>query len=246
MEKRSGLTTEQAVRLGESLAALLPVYGTPIGLYQAISGKSLSGEDLTTAERFFNGAAAAVPLGSAAYKLFNSAVAEMRVASSVGGIGADGKALMDFSQLSSQQKGLVGELLGANTVANVLPGATRLGRTGDMGSRGIDDLYKVTSANADYVIVEYKFGTSTLGKTADGLQMSDGWVQGSDRILNAVGGNTFEALKISDAIAAGRVEKWVVHTDPAGGTSVWIADSTGRIVRADSALASAIIGVKGR
>ncbi|VTU37584.1 hypothetical protein H6CHR_05004 [Variovorax sp. PBL-H6] len=65
---------------------------------------------------------------------------------------------MDFSQLSSHQKGVVGELLGANTVQNVLPGATRLGRMGEVGSQGIDDLYKVTSAKADYVIVEYKFG----------------------------------------------------------------------------------------
>jgi filamentous hemagglutinin len=234
------------MRLGENIASLLPVYGTPIALYQAISGESLSGENLTTVERFFNGVAAAVPLGSAAYRLINSAVANFRLAASFGGLGADGKALMDFSQLSSHQKGVVGELLGSNTVQNVLPGATRLGRMGEIGSRGIDDLYKVTSANADYVIVEYKFGTSTLGKTADGLQMSDGWVQGSDRILNAVGGNTSEALKISDAIASGRVEKWVVHTDPSGGTSVWVVDSAGKIVQADSTLASKVIGAKRR
>jgi hypothetical protein len=55
------------------VAALLPVYGTPIAAYQAISGKSLSGQDLGTAERFFNGVAAAVPMGSAAYKVVTDA-----------------------------------------------------------------------------------------------------------------------------------------------------------------------------
>lgn len=147
----------------------------------------------------------------------------MRLAASVGGIlGADGKALMDFSKLTSGQKGVIGELLGPQTVKNVVPSATRLSRTGEIGSQGLDDVYKVTTANADYLVVEYKFGTSPLGKTADGLQMSDEWVTGSDRILKAVG-NSAEASKIEAAIRSGRVEKWIVHTDPAGGTSVWIS-----------------------
>lgn len=148
---------------------------------------------------------------------------------------------MDFSKLTSQQKGVVGELLGPQTVQNVLPGATRLSRTGEIGSKGLDDVYKVTSANADYLVVEYKFGTSPLGKTADGLQMSDGWVTGSDRILKAVG-NATEASKIEAAIRSGRVEKWIVHTDPVGGTSVWIVDAAGKIAKANSTITSKLLG----
>jgi filamentous hemagglutinin len=220
------------------------VYGTPIALYQAISGQSLTGNDLSTTERYFNGIAAAVPVGRAAYKLLTSAMAELRIAASAGGIAADGKALMDFSQLSKAQKGVVGELLGAETVKIAMPGAQRLGRLGEVGSQGIDDLYKVTTANVDYVIVEYKFGTSPLGKTVDGLQMSDGWVAGSERVLNAVGRNEAEVLKIEAALRNGRVEKWVVHTDPAGGTSIWIVDAAGKYIKAGSDVVSKVLGVR--
>ncbi len=152
---------------------------------------------------------------------------------------------MDFSKLSSAQKGVVGELLGANTVKNALPaGSTRLGRMGEIGSTGIDDLYKVASKDLDYVVVEYKFGTSKLGMTADGLQTSDGWVLGSDRILKAVENNAAEAEAIANALRAGRVEKWIVHTDPAGGVSIWISDASGKIVPASSDIVSKILGVK--
>ncbi|MEJ8827507.1 DUF637 domain-containing protein, partial [Variovorax humicola] len=235
------LTGEQALQLGDTIAALLPAYGTPIALYQALTGKSVSGTDLSTVERLFNGVAAAVPLGSAVYRRITGAVADMRVAVSVGGVGADGKALMDFSKLSSAQKGVIGELLGATTVKNVLPDATRLGRMGEVGSRGIDDLYKVSSSTADYVVVEYKFGTSPLGKTAEGLQMSDDWVLGSDRLVQAAGSEA-EAALIRKAIEGGRVEKWVVHTDPAGGTSIWLVDGAGKIAKADSEMASKLLG----
>ena len=56
--------------------------------------------------------------------------------------------------------------------------------------------------------------------------------------------NAVEALKISAAIRTGRVEKWVVHTDPAGGTSIWIVDSAGKIVKADSRVTSKVLGGK--
>ena len=98
---KTTLTTAQAITLGENIAALLPFYGTPIALYQAIGGQSLTGTDLSTTERFFNGVAAAIPVGSGAYKLINSAMSDFRLATSMGGIAADGKALMDLSKLTS-------------------------------------------------------------------------------------------------------------------------------------------------
>ncbi|WP_158272886.1 hemagglutinin repeat-containing protein [Limnohabitans sp. T6-5] len=73
ISQNSKLTTAQAMQLGEAVAALLPVYGTPIAAYQAITGQSLTGQDLSTAERFFNGVAAAVPMGTAAYKVATDA-----------------------------------------------------------------------------------------------------------------------------------------------------------------------------
>lgn len=66
---------------------------------------------------------------------------------------------------------------------------------------------------------------------------------GSDRLINATGSRE-EALKIEAAMRAHRVEKWVVHTDPAGGTSVWLADSGGRIVKANTETTSKFLGSK--
>ncbi len=84
----SQLTTEQALKLGEVLASLHPLYGTPIALYQAISGQGIATQaELNAAERFFTAVAAALPLGSAAYKLVTNAAQDMaRMSSSIGAI----------------------------------------------------------------------------------------------------------------------------------------------------------------
>ena len=85
---KTTLTTDQAIRLGENIAALLPFYGTPIAFYQAATGKTIiTNEDLSTAERVLNVAAAAIPLGSYAYKLVTSAASDMsKMSSSIGAI----------------------------------------------------------------------------------------------------------------------------------------------------------------
>ncbi|MED2790306.1 hypothetical protein P4256_01025 [Bacillus wiedmannii] len=48
--------------------------------------------------------------------------------------------------------------------------------------KGIDGLYENANQNSNikYVIDEAKFGSSQLGKTKDGRQMSDGWLKGSE------------------------------------------------------------------
>src|SRR5699024_2618592 len=47
--------------------------------------------------------------------------------------------------------------------------------------RGIDGLYENTNPNSNvkYVVDEAKFGSSQLGKTKDGKQMSNDWLMGS-------------------------------------------------------------------
>lgn len=83
--------------------------------------------------------------------------------------------------------------------------------------------------------VEYKFvgpdnktGSQVLGNTADGKQGSTTWIGGSNRIENAVGGATKEALNIRDELDAGRVESWVVTVRPDGSTSVQVLDALGK------------------
>lgn len=55
------------------------------------------------------------------------------------------------------------------------------------GINGIDHVYV---KNGKYYIVESKYGSSNLNaNTADGAQMSDSWITGSNRLRNAVGEN---------------------------------------------------------
>ncbi len=100
------------------------------------------------------------------------------------------------------------------------------------GSKGIDDLYRTNRPDVDFVVVEYKFGTSKLGHTADGIQMSDDWLVGGkvDRILDSVNGDRMLAGTITDSLKRGRVERWLVHTDPSGSVSIGLLDKNGRFI----------------
>ncbi|WP_423934986.1 hemagglutinin repeat-containing protein [Comamonas sp. 23] len=65
----SQLTTDQAMTLADTLSVLLPVYGTPIALYQALTGQSaVTSEDLSTVQRFLNGVIALLPAATSTYR----------------------------------------------------------------------------------------------------------------------------------------------------------------------------------
>lgn len=144
--------------------------------------------------------------------------------------GADGLPLMNYRQLSNPQKMVVGEILGEEKVLNLVPDGKFIGRSQGVGETGIDNILQVNRPDVDYVIVEYKFGTSKLGKTTDGIQGSDQWTLGSDRLTNAVGNNERAAESIRDAVQNGRVERWVVHTDPSGQVTVGLLDKSGKFI----------------
>ena len=187
-----------------------------------------------------------VSAGSAGGRLLLGAVDELANASLLkvpSLFDAAGKPLMDFRALTNAQKGVIGELMGADGVKRLAPDAQRIGRTPIAGERGIDELYKVARPDVDYVVVEYKFGSSRLGSTADGLQMSDDWLlgvnTGRSRLLESAG--FANAKQILVAIDAGRVEKWLVHTDPFGKVTIGILDNNGKFVPKP---VSSVIGVK--
>lgn len=177
--------------------------------------------------------------GNAAKKLDNVSgkalddAAEEALRKARGAYGPDGKPLMDFSQLTGDQKRVVGELLGGDTAKGILPNAEQLARAQGTGTNGIDELYKVSSPDVDYVHIEYKFvgdpkktGASRLKNTDDGLQGSESWMQGSNRLENAVGRET--AQDINRAIDAGRIESWVITVRPNGATEVQVLNAAGK------------------
>ncbi len=53
--------------------------------------------------------------------------------------------------------------------------------------QGIDGVYYNPDGHPPYVIAEAKYGSGKLGNTRDGMQMSDNWINGSDRLVYAVG-----------------------------------------------------------
>ena len=61
--------------------------------------------------------------------------------------------------------------------------------------QGIDGVYYKLNGHPPYIIGEAKYGSSKLGSTKDGMQMSDTWINGSNRLVNAVGKDVAEKCK---------------------------------------------------
>lgn len=77
---------------------------------------------------------------------------------------------------------------------------------------GIDGVYRNAHPPPEYVIADAKYGSSKLGNTKDGQQMSQKWI---DNRLNKEVGKA-EADRIRDAMLEGWVERWVLKVDAAG------------------------------
>ena len=80
--------------------------------------------------------------------------------------------------------------------------------------QGIDGVYYNPDGHPPYIIGEAKYGSSKLGNTLDGPQMSDDWIYGSNRLSNAVDKATYDDILIEG------YEKKLVHIDKAGTLNV--------------------------
>lgn len=211
-----------AEQLGRDLGGLLWQVGT------VVTGAGAAARGVTKL------ASVGVRLGTDMVETLSGAAKFDRLLANGGLFAADGKPLMDFRNLTNAQKSVIGEMLGGERVKQLLPAGEKIGRSPGIGETGIDDLFKVNKPGVDYVVVEYKFGSSKLGRTADGLQMSDDWLRGAntnyDRILESVSNNTKVADAVASSLDAGRVEKWLVHTDPFGTVTVGVLDRSGKLV----------------
>ena len=115
------------------------------------------------------------------------------------------------------QKGAAGEYNADQYMKE--QGHTPLGKTGKdyvPGANGIDGVYKGANPPPDYIINEAKYGTSQLGMTADGKQMSNTWV--TDKRLREAGIPEDDIDNILDGLADndGTVQKLVTRNLPDG------------------------------
>jgi len=100
---------------------------------------------------------------------------------------------------------------------------TRLQNIDAPTHQGIDGVFKKGN---EYFIVESKYkGTATLSNTADGMQMSDGWIRGSNRIIDAVGGNR----GLADDILNG-YKRILSEVAPDGSIIFKELDSSGKVI----------------
>jgi hypothetical protein len=81
------------------------------------------------------------------------------------------------------------------------------------GKTGIDGVYKNHSPPPDYVITEAKYGTSKLGWTNDGKQMSNDWLT-DRRLREKVGREDADAIR--QALKSGNAEKWLINVREGG------------------------------
>ncbi|MFS4484285.1 hypothetical protein ACKGJY_14805 [Hyunsoonleella sp. 2307UL5-6] len=90
----------------------------------------------------------------------------------------------------------------------------RKGQNGDLldgwGESGIDHVFR---KDGKFYIIESKYGSARLGNTLDGKQMSDNWIRGGTRLLDAVGPGT-----ASDILRDGYIR--VLSTVTENGTTV--------------------------
>jgi hypothetical protein len=137
---------------------------------------------------------------------------------------------------TTKQKGNFGEMCSSDNMLN--NPALKVGKDGkkynlkrigddapggldDIGHKGIDGIYENTTPPPKYIIDEAKFGSSQLGHTKDGKQMSDKWVE--KRLYDAVGKE-----KADDIISNG-YEKVLSQVDKNGNVTTKILDSKGNI-----------------
>jgi hypothetical protein len=79
---------------------------------------------------------------------------------------------------------------------------------------GLDGVWKGANPPPAYIITETKFGSSDLGDTKDGVQMSNNWIR--KRLPKACTKKDALAVRKEMDKAKPSVEKWIIHVDDAG------------------------------
>lgn len=91
--------------------------------------------------------------------------------------------------------------------------------------QGIDGVYYKSDGNPPYIIAEAKYGTSTLSNTLDGKQMSESWINGSNRLERAVG------IDLADDILLEGYKSELVNIASNGSVDVKQLNSLGNVIK---------------
>ena len=112
--------------------------------------------------------------------------------------------------MTNAEKGIYGEHVSDVFMAN--RGYTKVndgGRMTQVGDAprgtGIDGAWRNPNPPPEFIITDAKYGTSQPKMTADGKQMSEKWVKGSNRLERATG--LRQSQQIEDAMTRNSVER---------------------------------------
>ena len=113
---------------------------------------------------------------------------------------------------TNAEKGVFGEAMSDEWMAN--RGFQKMnGDLVQVGDRpignGIDGVWRNSTPPPEYIITESKYGTSRLGMTRDGQQMSQPWIR--SRLERAVG-----SRRTADDIISSGYERWILKVDENG------------------------------
>uniref|UniRef100_UPI000686F0E4 hypothetical protein n=1 Tax=Paucisalibacillus globulus TaxID=351095 RepID=UPI000686F0E4 len=95
--------------------------------------------------------------------------------------------------------------------------------------QGIDGVYENSSPPPQYIIGEAKYGTSQLGKTKTGKQMSDEWIDSRNRLDNAVGREKADEIRMELLLNPDNVESILVKVDVHGDVRQIVIDEFGNL-----------------
>ena len=95
--------------------------------------------------------------------------------------------------------------------------------------QGIDGVYYNPDGHPPYIIGEAKYGSSKLGSTLDGKQMSDNWVD--KRLVDAVGEEMADDIVLEMMINPDNVQKQLVNISTDGNIIMKILDEYANVVK---------------
>lgn len=145
----------------------------------------------------------------------------------------DAMGKFDPKKATNKEKGNFGEMA-AHKDLSENPNLKRLGDDPPTGlddkiKKGIDGIYENADPPPKYIINEAKYGSSKLGKTKSGKQMSDDWINGNDRLINQVGPD--KADEISRALKNNEVQRILSKIDKTGKVTVQELDKFGNVIK---------------